>query len=97
LTTIPASDGPAFVAEFTLYGSEVSDQSAAKLRAELGRIAYSDIGRALKWGMAESRGEGKPDIQYVTLKESGELDEDTRRAISAAFADRRRAQIANAA
>ena len=64
---------------------------------ELGRIAYSDIGRALKWGMAESREEGKPDIQYVTLKESGELDEDTRRAISAAFADRRRAQIANAA
>jgi len=33
----------------------------------------------------------------LTLKESGELDEDTRRAISAAFADRRRAQIANAA
>jgi phage terminase small subunit len=66
------------IAELVGAAAEKAGVTIDRLVAELAKIAFSDIGRALTWGMAENREEGKPPIQYLTLKESSELDVDTR-------------------
>jgi len=47
---------------------------------ELARIAFADPRRAMDWGMAQGP-EGRM-IQYVTLKDSKDVDDDTARSVS---------------
>ena len=47
---------------------------------ELAKIAFSDIRKALDWGM--KHGEDGTPVQYVTLKESQDVDDDTAATVS---------------
>jgi phage terminase small subunit len=50
-----------------------------KIVLELARIAFSDVRNALDWGMKDTE---KGPIQFVTLKDSKAVDDDTARVVS---------------
>ena len=67
------------VNELIAKGAEKAGVTVERIINELAKIAFSDIRRALDWGLKET-----PDgpVQFVTLKHSADVDDDTAATVS---------------
>ena len=60
--------------EFLAEAAAKTGVTVERIVAELAKIAFSDVRNALDWGMKETE---QGSIQYVTLKDSKDVDDDT--------------------
>jgi phage terminase small subunit len=69
------------VLEITTKAAEKAGVTVERIVAELAKIAFSDIRMALDWGMTPPDENGRS-IQFVTLKQSKDVDADTAATVS---------------